>query len=169
MKSETLIPWKMHVFADTEEDWVKLVTCVGRYLNTQPVTWKTVSAFNPIDKLNECENQKGKAFTIYPANEEQFKQLAHDIDYIVRLNHLEQEDSTVIGDRKLGDTGRIFYRYEHKSGETKDKIYHCDNEDEMNECKSNYDPNRGTDQYLATDMTVEDDPFYTFNPQESNF
>jgi hypothetical protein len=84
-----------------------------------PVTWKTLAPSASIGELNANKEQKGKAFTIYPANKSQFKQLAHDIDYIIRLNKLEKEDSNIIGDRKLGSTGRIFYRYEHVSG----KIY----------------------------------------------
>ncbi len=162
-KSETSIPWKIHLYADCEEDWAKLVASVGRYLNTQPVVWKTLSGNAPVDKLNEDELQKGKAFTIYPADKEQFKKLAHDIDYIVRLNNLEKEDSVISGDRKLGDTGRIFYRYEHKSGKTKDKVY---SNSEFEEYINNRESNRGADNYLAFDMTFEDDPFYTFDPKE---
>ena len=108
--------------------------------------------------------QKGKAFTIYPSNKKQFKQLAHDIDYIIRLNNLEKEDTNIKGDKQLGDTGRIFYRYVHKSGETKDKIFHFDNDTEMDEYDNQYDPNRGANQYLASDMTIKDDPFYHFKP-----
>ena len=163
-KTETSIPWKIHLYADCEEDWAKLVASVGRYLNTQPVVWKTLSGNAPVDKLNEDELQKGKAFTIYPADKEQFKKLAHDIDYIVRLNNLEKEDSAISGDRKLGTSGRIFYRYEDKSGQTKDKVY---SNSEIKEYYNNYESNRGADNYLAYDMTFEDDPFYTFDPKES--
>ena len=165
-RSKTMIPWKIHIYADTEEDWQKLVATVGKYLNAQPVDWKTLAVHRSVDSLNASEMQKGKAFTIYPSNQEQFKQLAHDIDYIIRINRMEIEDTNIKGDRQLGNTGRIFYRYEHQSGATKDRVYDSNNQSDWNEYKSQYDPNRGADQYLAYDMTIEDDPFYRFDPRE---
>ena len=74
--------------------------------------------------------------------------------------------SKIIGDRQLGDTGRIFYRYDHKSGATRNDIYRYVNDAEYQKYIDNYDPNRGGDKYLAEDMTEKDDPFYNFNPQE---
>ena len=79
---------------------------------------------------------------------------------------MEIEDTAIVGDRKLGDTGRIFYRYDHKSGATKDKVYHFDNDEEMEEFHDEYAKNRGENNYIAPDMTVKDDPFYGFNPQK---
>lgn len=158
-------PWKMHIYADTEEDWVKLLLSVGRYLITKKVDWKTLSAFCSVEDLNSDEKQKGKAFTIYTKNKEQFKELARDLDYIIRLNGLEKEDSNIAGDRKLGTTGRIFYRYECDTGKFKDSSFSYDNNEEMDEYHEHYDANRGEDKYLAPDMTVEDDPFYDFDPQ----
>jgi hypothetical protein len=162
---DSIIPWKMHLYADNEEDWAKMVSTVGRYLNTQKVDWKTLGSQSPVDDLNSDEKQKGKAFTVYSSSQEQFKKLAHDIDYIIRLNGLETDNSEIKGDRKLGDTGRIFYRYDHKSGDTKDKCYHFNNNEEMKEYEEQYDPNRGENKYLADDMTEADDPFYDFDPK----
>ena len=164
-KAEGVSPWKMHIYADTEEDWAKLVLTVGRYLNTQKVDWKTLSSTSPVDDLNSDERQKGKAFTVYTTSQEQFKQLAKDIDYIIRQNGLETEGSKISGDKELGTTGRIFYRYDSKSGALKDKVFHFDNDEEMEEYDEQYDSNRGGDNYLASDMTTDDDPFYNFNPQ----
>ncbi len=166
LKLDTICPWKMHIFADTEEDWAKLTATVGRYLNTQRVTWKTLSSKNTIEKLNKDTKQKGKAFTVYTSSQEQFKKLAKDIDYIIRLNHLETKESQIDGDRQLGGTGRIFYRYEHKSGATKDATFAFANDKELREYNDSYEPNRQGDKYLAADMTPADDPFYNFDPRE---
>jgi hypothetical protein len=165
LKMETVTPWKMHLYANNEEDWAKMVATVGRYLNTQKVDWKTLGSQSTVDSLNTDEEQKGKAFTVYTSSKEQFKQLAHDIDYIIRLNGLEIEDSSINGDRKLGDTGRIFYRYEHQSGATKDSVYQLHDDKEMQDYQKQYASNRGADKYLADDMAAEDDPFYTFDPK----
>ena len=156
------IPWKMHVYADNEVDWLNLSRSLGKYLKNNDINFKAISSTELFDDLNDS-NQKGKAITIYPNSAEQFAQLAHDLNYIIKLNGLEKEGSSIIGDRELGDSGRIFYRYEYN------KKMPAGHQLELNKknypiYRSLYDANRGEGKYLADGMTQEDDIWFNFNP-----
>ena len=64
--------WKMHLYADSYQDWYNLSRVVIDWLVDQNATFKTV---NPdMDSINSIlqdrtDDQFGKAFTIYPNNE----------------------------------------------------------------------------------------------------
>ena len=165
-KDEDKCAWKMHIYADTEADWQKLVDTVGKYLNDTNVKWKTLGKAT-VEDLN-LDNQKGKAFTVYPGSNDEFAQLAHDIDYIIKNNNLSTCNTEITGDRQLGDSGRIFYRYEYKSEKDKDVILDMNKGEDYKKYKLIYEPNRGDGElsYLATDMTISDDPWFSFSPSE---
>ena len=165
-KTSEKCAWKMHIYADTEQDWQKLVDTVGKYLNDVGVEWKTLGGATT-DDLNKGV-QKGKAFTVYPSSKDEFAQLAHDIDYIVKNNNLETSNNQIVGDKQLGDSGRIFYRYEYKSGKDQDTILDLSRHEEYEQYKEMYDKNRGTGElsYLASDMTIADDPWINFSPKD---
>ena len=164
-KDEEKSAWKMHIYADSEADWQKLVDTVGKYLNDTNVKWKTLG-LGTVEKLNINE-QKGKAFTVYPASNDEFAQLAHDIDYIIKNNNLTTSQTEIAGDRQLGDSGRIFYRYEYRSGKDKDLILDMNKTEDSKRYKVIYEPNRGTGKlsHLAQDMKISDDPWYYFSPK----
>ncbi len=156
-------PWKIHIYAENETEWQKLMDTVGAYLIDSGTEFKTIGRTHQLNEQKEL--QKGKTFTIYPSSNEDFAILAHDIDYIIRKNHLKTENSNIIGDRKLGKTGRIFYRFELRSKSYKDKILRIRSTSDYNTYCAAYDGNRGEGKYLADDMTEEDDIWLNFDPQ----
>lgn len=151
-QNQSRIPWKMHIYAVNEKDWKNLADIILPYLLEKDVTHKTLFDCN-IDCLNSTK-QKGKAFTIYPQTEDQFREIASALDKLIKENNLEISDSKIKGDKKLGSTGRIFYRYSAKSKKQADVPY----------SHEFYEKNRGGSKYMASDMTQQDDPFYDFNP-----
>lgn len=155
----TSSPWKMHLYATTAEEQTKILNAVGPYLDDIGVIWKTAANDDILQELN-MTHQRGKAFTIYPRSNRDFEQIARDVDYIIRANNLTTNNSSITGDNQLGRTGRIFYRYECNSKRFKDCLFKCDGDAYHNF----HDNNRGGNQYLAWDMTVQDDPWYNYDP-----
>ena len=157
--------WKMHLYSVSEEDWREMCDVIIPYLKKHDVEWKTFNAANGADCLNGT-TQQGKAFTIYPKNNEDMAQIAKDLDSIIRKNKLETQGSHITGDNQMGDTGRLFYRYEFNSGKYKDKIYDLNNARGGDEFNYIYDKNRGEGKYLADDMTPDDDIWRNFDPSD---
>ena len=155
--------WKMHLFSVDEADWRKMCDVIIPYLKERDVDWKTFNSKYDVSYLNGGK-QQGKAFTIYPKNNEDMAQIAKDLDYIIRKNKLEMSGSHITGDNQMGSTGRLFYRYEFKSGKYKDEI--LDLSKDHQEYLRRYDANRGEGKYLADDMTVEDDIWRNFDPSD---
>ena len=116
--------------------------------------------------------QEGKAFTIYPRDNVHMEQVARDLDYIIRNNGLELPETNIVGDRAMGDSGRLFYRYEYNTGKVKDEVLDLSSSSDYARYKSLYDSNsgrvkrHGEGRYLADDMTVADDPWFNFNPAD---
>ena len=163
----TKCAWKLHIYADSIQDWKKVTNCVGDCLIQKNAIFKTCRSAASFSALNQSEKQKGKAMTIYPKSEKDAKIIAAEIDYILRNNNLCILNSNIKGDRCLGTSGRIFYRYEYKSGRDRDVIVDLNNYDDDKLYRyALYDANRGDDRYLANDMTHEDDPFYRFDPSK---
>ena len=160
----THCPWKMHLYADTEEDMQKLCTLMAPYLKKNDISWKTLGVGQKIDTALNQSSQKGKAITIYPHNNDEFARLAHDINFIIKNNNLEIKDTEIQGDKQLGDSGRIFYRYEYKSKQDKDVLIDINNDDDYNKYNEIYEPARENNNYLAEDMTPDDDIWLNFNP-----
>ncbi len=117
-KSQKHGAWKMHIYADNEAEWQMLVDAIGPYLKDIGVDWKTFSENVKPETFGTSGGgeQHGKAFTIYPESIEQFEKIARDLDYIIRNNGLCKNNTNTIGDHQLGTTGRLFYRFELKSG-----------------------------------------------------
>lgn len=156
--------WKMHIYANTEQDMYDLQNSVGQYLIDKDVTWKTTIDYPRLQNLAQ-DKQKGKAITIYPKSIEDFKQIAKDIDYIIKRNKLQTQNTKIEGDRQLGDSGRIFYRFDCNSGKWNGIIFDLDKEGKN--FKNNiYEKNRGDKAYLPHDMTESDDPFYNLHLNE---
>ena len=177
--------WKMHIFSDQMDDFQDLFEVVSPYLNDNGINHKIIGSGNNINTLN-ASSQKGKAFTIYPSSVAEMEQIAVDLDYIIRQNGLTISDSNILGDNMLGDSGRLFYRYELKSGKFSD--FQCKLSGEISpEMITKYDidtrfigndmqkiyeiklyePNRGNNNYLASDMTIEDDIWRNFDPSKA--
>ena len=70
----------------------------------------------------------------------------------------------------MGDSGRLFYRYEYKTGKVKNEVVDLSNHDGYQRYLALYDGNgerierNGQARYLADDMTPEDDPWLNFDP-----
>jgi hypothetical protein len=114
-------PWKLHLYADGYTDWYTLSRIVIPYLVQQNATFKTILPDNySVNCIlnNRSEGQFGKAFTIYPNNETEFKRLAIGLNYILNQANLHAvsapntQKHNIGFERSLGNTGRIFYRAE---------------------------------------------------------
>lgn len=169
--------WKMHLYSVSEADWRKMCDVIIPYLKEHDIDWKTFGSGYGADYLNGSK-QQGKAFTIYPKNNEDMAQIAKDLDYIIRNNKLETSGSHITGDAQLGSTGRLFYRYEFNSKQYQDEILDLNNPADRNkyiqydkygnQIGGYYDGNRGEGRHLANDMTPEDDIWRDFDPSDPN-
>lgn len=113
--------WKMHLYADSYQDWYNLSRVVIPWLVSQNVTFKTVNPdMNSIEDIlyNRMDDQFGKAFTIYPNDDQEFKRLALGLEQILSRANLKTTPNLTEGthnmafERQLGNSGRIFYRAE---------------------------------------------------------
>lgn len=129
--SYTRFPWKIHIYSVEETDYLKLAICILPYLKENKILHKTVNGIKKLNKLNNTK-QKGKAFTIYPNNEQAFRNIAKDLNEMILESNLGVLNSQIIGDKLLGiscsnskNSNRIFYRYElkNKSIDKKDKKF----------------------------------------------
>ena len=163
--------FKIHLYSDGEEDWEQMVETLMPFLEYARFSWKTVSRSMTISRLN-AGTQKGKAFTLYPRNEAEFRSIVAELDNLFRDSNLVRKDSYIQGDRALGTSGRIFYRYEFGDKKYLGEKYNygvldLSKKEEKSLYYSSYEANRLGDRYLAKDMIPErDDPFYNWNPQE---
>ncbi len=152
--------WKMHLYSVDELDYQQMAEVVLPYLNKHKIAHKTLSStISPELLAKTSPKQAGKAFTIYPQSQEDMAQIAKDLDKLIREHNLTTNTSHITGDNQLGDSGRLFYRYEFPSGKLKDNIYAPGEE-------VPYAANRGEGQYLANDMTPADDPWLNFDPSD---
>lgn len=166
--------WKMHMYSIDEHDWQQMSEALIPYLKDNGIEWKTFNAGSTgVHELNGS-SQEGKAFTIYPRDNAHMEQIARDLDYIIKNNGLNINGSNIVGDRAMGDNGRLFYRYEYNTGAVKDINLDLSNRDDFAMYDSLYDGNddrikrNGKANYLADDMTPADDPWFNFNPSDPN-
>lgn len=160
-------PWKMHMFSIDENDWRDMCDVIIPYLKEHDIDWKTFNVRQSATCLNGSA-QQGKAFTIYPRDNAHMAQVAKDLEYIIKMNKLNKQNTHIAGDRQMGDSGRLFYRYEFNSGSYADEILDLSNKTDRQKYHSRYDSNRGGNQYLARDMSLEDDIWYNFDPSDPN-
>ncbi|MCM1010145.1 MAG: LysM peptidoglycan-binding domain-containing protein [Fusobacterium sp.] len=154
--------WKMHLFSVDTNDYQQMAEIILPYLNKHKIAHKTLSStMSPELLATSAPEQTGKAFTIYPQSQEEMEMIAKDLDRLIRQNNLTTGNSHITGDNQLGDSGRLFYRYEFPTGKLKDKIYKPGEH-------APYDRNRGEGNYLASDMTPADDPWLNFDPSNPN-
>ena len=158
--------WKMHLYSVNEADWREMCDVVIPYLKQNDVEWKTFCAGYMPEELGG--NQAGKAFTVYPKNNQDMAKVARDLDALIRQHRLETANSHIVGDNQMGSTGRLFYRYELSSGQYKDQILDLNNPNDYALYHQLYDGNRGDGNYLAFDMTEADDIWRNFDPSDPN-
>ncbi len=140
-------PWKMHIYSYDLDDYIEIANHVLPYLQHNDIEHKCLGFSDQMITAID-DMQAGKAFTIYPKNQKDFEKIATDLEHILADNNLHIVGADIYGDAPLGETGRIFYRYDMKT-----KYYLSLDE---------YRHNDGS--YLAPDMGIEDDPFHNFNP-----
>ncbi|MBR1616997.1 FHA domain-containing protein [bacterium] len=177
-EDQTHSAWKMHIFANNEADWQKLIDTCGRYLNDHGINWKTFGADWTPENFGKGTVQAGKAFTFYPRSEAEMEIIARDLDYIIRVNNLCISNSSISGDNSLGSTGRLFYRYEYQSGFDINKVYDLnydykeyDRKYDSNKARQNYyatHPRQDGCYHLAKDMSASSDPWLNFDPANPN-
>ena len=187
-RADIKIPWKMHIFAENAKEYQDIANVILPYLRDMQIKHKCLGTNATIE--NQAKTmQAGKAITIYPSSNEEMEKIAKDIDYIIKLNKLTKQKTHIQGDRKMGDSGRIFYRYEFCSGKYSNITLNLDLYDipqEIIEKLDNrikwsankgpdklyrfglYESNRGGNNYLASDMTEQDDIWLNFNPADPN-
>jgi len=161
--------WKMHMYSVNEADWQRMSKTLIPYLNEHGIDWKTLNIAHDVNNLNG-DIQEGKAFTIYPRDNAHMEQIARDLDYIIKRNNLDIDSSNIVGDRQMGNSGRLFYRYEFKTKQAQNEILDLSNPADYRRYDSLYDGNEdrinrhGEGNYLADDMTAADDPWLNFDP-----
>lgn len=153
------IPWKIHIYADNEQDLREILSETLPILIGHGINHKFINPEN-LSKLNSTA-QKGKAITIYPPNIKVFRFLLLTLD--LKFKHLKQDGGDIAGDKPYGNSGRLFYRYELDSGEYKNIVFNPFNVELMSCYIKHYQPNRGGNNYLADDMTEQDDPLWSVN------
>ena len=160
--------WKMHLYSVDQTDYQKMADVILPYLRDHGIEHKCLGFRHSIEEQSSTI-QAGKAFTVYPKSSAEMEQIARDLDYIIKNNNLAMSNSHITGDNNLGDSGRLFYRYEYKSKSQMNDILDLNNEQGYDNYRWNYyDSNRGENGYLASDMTPADDPWLNFNPADIN-
>jgi len=111
-------PWKMHIYANSPQEWANVAQLAMPYLNKNEVVYKTVTDLDEhFQTLRETVNsegahsQTGKAFTIYFENEEQFLQVAKDLDKIFAESGLTSSGKAM-NEAQIGESGFLSYRHE---------------------------------------------------------
>jgi hypothetical protein len=106
------IPWKLHIFADSPEDWLQAATVVLPYLQQASIHHKTVKSLSAIDRSLNGRRQSGKAFTAYFPSIPSLHRAARELHDLICTRGLARPDALIFGDHALGGSGRLFYRYD---------------------------------------------------------
>jgi len=112
-------PWKMHLYADSPEEWGNVAQVAMPYMHENKIGYKTMQDISPEEfqalrdtkTAGGAESQQGKAFTLYFENEEQFLQAAKDLDAKFANSGLKSSGK-VAHEGQIGDSGFISYRHE---------------------------------------------------------
>ncbi len=160
--------WKMHLYSVNKMDYQMMCDVVLPYLRDNGIEHKCLGFRHEISE-QAMTIQAGKAFTIYPKSNAEMEKIARDLDYIIKNNGLNTTNTKITGDNNLGNSGRLFYRYEYKSKSQMDDVLDITTKEGYDEYQYNYyDENRGEGKYLASDMTSADDPWFNFDPADPN-
>ena len=107
--------WKMHIYADSPQEWANAAQVAMPYLEKNGIMYKTMKGleeteFNAVRTYNNG-TQKGKAFTVYFESEEQFLQTAQALEARFKESGLKSS-GTVANEAQIGDSGFLSYRHE---------------------------------------------------------
>jgi len=111
-------PWKIHIYADSPQEWANAAQVAMPYLEKNSVTFKTVNDLDShFQTLREYKNsegfhsQTGKAFTVYFESEEEFLRVAQGLEARFKESGLKSS-GTVANEAQIGDSGFLSYRHE---------------------------------------------------------
>jgi hypothetical protein len=112
-------PWKMHIYADSYDDFALVSDNIIPYLVDNRVTFKTFASTREgvENVLDPSSSQFGKAFTIYVRDEVEFIKIANGLNQSMKRANLQKIGGSILGENRLDDTGRIFYRAERFQNE----------------------------------------------------
>jgi len=104
--------WKIHVYGKSIDDALRIMQCIGNYLEYNGIMYKvgTKNRFGP----GTVESQRVKAVTIYVPDASGFKQLVNDLMGMMKGY---TTDGPMPSDKPLG--GSLHYRYEFTKPVTK--------------------------------------------------
>ena len=161
--------WKMHIYAEDEDDYQKISPIILEYLKNNSVKHKTFYLLSSELFKAISPKQGSKGIVIYPKYDAQnknnindIKKIAQDLDKLIRDCNLTIKESNIAGDAKMGTTGRLFYRYEYKS------INDCNKTYMQEEYKRFYEENRVNTVYYK-DENNKTEPYkleYPYLPQD---
>lgn len=112
-------PWKMHLYANSPEEWANVAKLAMPYLTKNEIEFKTMlnlsdEEFDAIRNTLNSEgqaSQTGKAFTIYFENEEQFVKTAKALEEIFEKSGLKSSGKAM-NEAQIGESGFLSYRHE---------------------------------------------------------
>lgn len=107
--------WKIHIYADSPQEWGNAANIALPYLEKNRICYKTIADLNDVNgqfaKLHADNIQQGKAFTVYFESEEQFLQVAKDLDNKFKEAGI-QASGRVKNEAQIGESGFLSYRHE---------------------------------------------------------
>lgn len=106
--------YKLHIYADTLNDWTNVFKIISPKLIKDNIGHKTFDSLERLSNNLNNPNQKGKAFTIYfkKGEHELLAQTAAQMDNLLCESSLTRNDAKIVGDRTIGKSGRVSYRYD---------------------------------------------------------
>ena len=114
--------WKLHLFAPNYPLWANVSRAVMPWLIRNDILFKTVDDDSGVFHILEDEQdaQFGKAFTIYPRDQQEFEMVARELDIELKKFGMQsmsgtqfsklKEHHNLSDERTIGDSGYLFYR-----------------------------------------------------------
>lgn len=110
--------WKMHIYADSAQEWANAAQVALPVIHENNVIYKTMvgvdkEAFDALSNVveNGKHTQKGKAFTLYFRSEDEFVKTAKQLDAAFQKSGLKSS-GTVGTEAQIGESGFLSYRHE---------------------------------------------------------
>ena len=104
-------PWKMHIYADSPQEWANVAQIAMPYLEKHQISFKTVTDLDEHLNLLREDTQRGKAFTVYFENEDEFLRVAQGLEKRFEESGLKSSGQ-VANEAQIGDSGFLSYRHE---------------------------------------------------------